>query len=75
MVSVSQAMLYQGRRGASAYAREQAICLEITTEILAKAIEYATDPRTEGAQGNDVAAHSSKWKIAKNCAGERRLSV
>jgi CRP-like cAMP-binding protein len=34
-----QAMLYQGRRGASAYAREQAICLEITTEILAKAIE------------------------------------
>ena len=34
-----QAMLYKGRRGASAFAREQAICLEITADTLLKSIE------------------------------------
>ena len=34
-----QAILYRGRRGASAFAREQALCLEITAESLTKAIE------------------------------------
>ena len=34
-----QAMLYKGRRGASAFAREQAICLEITADSLLKSIE------------------------------------
>ena len=34
-----QAILYKGRRGASAFAREQALCLEITAASLARAIE------------------------------------
>ena len=38
-----QAMLYKGRRGASAFAREQAICLEIEAETLGKAIEAQPD--------------------------------
>jgi hypothetical protein len=34
-----QALLYKGRRGASAFAPEQAICLEITAESMLKSIE------------------------------------
>ena len=34
-----QAILYKGRRGASAFAREQALCLEITAASLTRAIE------------------------------------
>lgn len=34
-----QAILYKGKRGASAFAREQLLCLEITSESLTKSIE------------------------------------